>query len=68
MGTHWADEPECVAGGDDCQQLVAEDLADENHHQGRCLHVPAGGHRQGRRRMAQDSPQALPTLWEARMV
>ena len=30
VGAHWADEPEAVAGCDDCLELVAEDLADDN--------------------------------------
>ena len=34
----WTDEPATVAGCDDCLDLVAEDLADNNDYQGRCLH------------------------------
>ena len=46
----WTDELEAVAGCDDCLELVAEDLTDENDYQGRCLH------RQGRGPVAQGSP------------
>ena len=38
MGTHWTDGPEAVAGCDNCLELAAEDLADHNDYQGRCLH------------------------------
>ena len=38
VGAHWADEPEAAAGCDDCLELVAEDLADDNDYSGRCLH------------------------------
>ena len=34
----WSDEPESVAGCDNCLELAAEDLSDGNDHQGRCLH------------------------------
>ena len=30
VGVYWSDEPESVTGCDDCLELVAEDLADEN--------------------------------------
>ena len=36
--TRWTDEPETVAECDDCLELVAEDLADDNELRGRCLH------------------------------
>ena len=32
------DEPDQVAGCQDCLGLVAEDLSDTNHHAGHCLH------------------------------
>ena len=35
---HWSDEPEAVAGCDDCLDLADEDRADDNEYQGRCLH------------------------------
>ncbi len=38
MGAHCSDEPESVAGCEDRLELVAEDLADDNDYQGRCLH------------------------------
>ena len=38
VGTYWSDEPESVVGCDGCLELVAEDLADNNDYQGRCLH------------------------------
>ena len=38
VGTYWSDESESVAGCDDCLELVAEDLADDNDYEGRCLH------------------------------
>ena len=38
MGAHCSDEPESVPGCGDCLELVAEDLADDNDYQGRCLH------------------------------
>ena len=52
VGAHWSDDPESVAGCDDCLELVAEDLADDNDYQGRCLHCQAGDRRQGRDPMA----------------
>ena len=33
-----SDEPGDVSGCDNCMELVAEDLTDENDYQGRCLH------------------------------
>ena len=38
VGAHWTDEPEAVAGCDDCLELAAEDLADANEYRGQCLH------------------------------
>ena len=38
MGARCTNEPEAVAGCDDCLELVAEDLAHDNEYQGRCLH------------------------------
>ena len=35
---HWTDEPETVAECDDCLELVAEDLADDNELRGRYLY------------------------------
>ena len=38
LSVRWTDEPETVAECDDFLKLVAEDLADDNEHRGRCLH------------------------------
>ena len=37
LSVRWTDEPETVAECDDCLELVAEDLADDNEHRGQCL-------------------------------
>ena len=34
----YTDDPAQVQGCDDCLELVAEDLQDENGYRGRCLH------------------------------
>ena len=33
-----SNDPHQVAGCDDCLELVAEDINDNNHYAGRCLH------------------------------
>ena len=38
VGAPWTGEPETVGGCDECFELVAEDLADNNEYQGRCFH------------------------------
>ena len=39
----YTDEPDQVAGCNDCLELVAEDLADHNDYRGHCLHCRQAG-------------------------
>ena len=58
MGTCWSD---------DCLQMVAEDLADDNDYQGRCLHcrqaIPAKGGVQWRRTVRRPCPHCGMPGW-----
>ena len=60
MGAGCTDEPEAVTGCDDCLELLAEDLAEDNDYQGRCLHcrqdVAAKGGVQWRRAVRRACP------------
>ena len=53
-------QPEAVGGCDDCLDLAAEDLADDNEYQGRCLHyrqaITAKGGVQWRRAVRRQYP------------
>ena len=68
VGAHWTDEPKAVAGCDDCLDLVAEDLADDNEYQGRCLNCQQVISAKGWRPVTVGRSKALPTLRKARMV
>ena len=67
MGTHRSDEAESVAGCDDCLELVAEDLADDNDYQGRCLHcgqvITATGSVEWRRVVRRPCPHCGKAGW-----
>ena len=67
VGTYWADEPESVVGCEDCLELVAEDLADDNDYQGRCLHcrqvITAKGGVQWRRAVRRSCPHCGQQGW-----
>ena len=60
VGAGCTDEPEAVTGCDDCLEMVAEDLAEDNDYQGRCLHcrqdVAAKGGVQWRRAVRRACP------------
>ena len=67
VGAHWADEPESVAGCDNCLESAAEDLADDNDYQGRCLHcrqvITAKGGVQWRRVVRRPCPHCGRPDW-----
>ena len=67
MGADWSDEPESVAGCDDCLELAEEDLDDHNDYQGRCLHcremITAKGGGQWRRAVRQPCPHCGRPGW-----
>ena len=67
VGVDWSDEPESVAGCDDCLDLAAEDLADDNEYQGRCLHyrqaITAKGGVQWRRVVRRPCPHCGQRSW-----
>ena len=67
MGAHCSDEPESVAGCEDCLELVAEDLADDYDYQGRCLHcrqvITAKGGVQWRRAVRRPCPHGGRPGW-----
>ena len=64
----YTDDPEQVHGCKGCLELVAQDLENCNDYRGHCLHCRQEITAQGGGGVAQDSPEALPVLWEARMV
>ena len=66
MTAVYTDDPALVAGCRDCLELAAEDPGDDNEYMGHCLHCREGITAQGG--VAPDRPEALPVLWEARMV
>ena len=67
VGTHCSDEAESVAGCDDCLELVAEELADDNDYQGRCLHcrqvITATGSVEWRRVVRRPCPHCGKAGW-----
>jgi hypothetical protein len=67
VGAHWSDELEAVAGYDDCLELVAEDLADDNDYQGRCFHcrqvITAKGGAQWRKVVRRPCPHCGQRGW-----
>ena len=68
VGAHWTDEPKAVAGCDDCLDLVAEDLADDNEYQGRCLNCRQVISAKGWRPVTVGRSKAMSALWAAGMV
>ena len=64
----YTDEPGQVAGCEDCLELLAEDLQDQNGYRGHCLDCRQEITAQGGGGVAPDGPEALPALWEGRMV
>ena len=66
MTAVYTDEPQQVQGCKGCLELVAQDLENCNDYRGHCLHCRQEITAQGG--VAPDSPEALPVLWEARMV
>ena len=52
----------------DCLELAAENLDEDNEYRGRCLHCRQEISALGGGGVAPDGPEALPALWEGRMV
>ena len=52
----------------DCLELAAENLDEDNEHWANCLHCQQEISAQGGGGVAPDGPEALPALWEGRMV
>ena len=57
-----------MAECDDCLELVAEDLADDDKYQGRCLNCQQEISAKGWRPVAAGRSEALPALPKARMI
>ena len=65
----YIDEPDQVAGCEDCLELVAEDLQVLGHPVRRLLPpLPPGDHRHRFRRVAAGGPAPMPALPQARLV
>ena len=68
MTVAYTDDPALVVGCADCLELAAEDLDEDNEHWANCLHCQQEISAQGGGGVAPDGPEALPALWEGRMV
>ena len=67
MTAVYTDEPDAVAGCDECLELVAEDLQDHNDYLGRCLHcrqeITAQGGVEWRRAVRRPCPHCGRAGW-----
>lgn len=68
VGAPWTGEPETVGGCDECFELVAEDLVDNNEYQGQCFHCRREIKARGRGRVAQGGPSAMSALRQSGVV
>lgn len=63
----YAEDPAQVSGCGDCIELVEEDVGDQNHYQGRCLHcrqvIDASGGVAWRRAVRRPCPHCGKASW-----